>query len=38
MHRNEASSGPPGANLVIPNDAMMSGRHAEIRLTTSRGQ
>ena len=26
------------ANLVIPNDATMSGRHAEIRLTTSRGQ
>jgi hypothetical protein len=30
--------GRSGGDLVIPNDATMSGRHAEIRLTTSRGQ
>jgi len=30
--------GRSSGDLVIPNDATMSGRHAEIRLTTSRGQ
>ena len=30
--------GRSGGDLTIPNDATMSGRHAEIRLTTSRGQ
>lgn len=30
--------GRSSGDLTIPNDATMSGRHAEIRLTTSRGQ
>ena len=30
--------GRSSGDLVIPNDATMSGRHAEIRLTTNRGQ
>ena len=30
--------GRSSGDLVIPNDTTVSGRHAEIRLTTSRGQ